>query len=482
MKIFTLFLFLLNTFNFSNANKEELHLRNYLFRNYDKNIRPVNKYNNTLPIEIGIAIQNLESFNQIEETIDINLWFRKSWYDNNLKWNSSISNITFLSLNIDEVWMPDIELLNAASKPEIYTLKGGLNLYSSGLIMWSNPAIYSFSCSLELHNFPFDTQKCTMKFSSWIYDNKQIYIKPYNEESKRIDVLNSFSHSEWEIFNVSYNHYNYTKDCCVGLKYSQIDYILELKRFSHYYKLSMGMTISLVIVSFIIMLIKPDNISRTGTAVFIPLTILALQLTIADKIPVVGYYTLMDYFFLTCFISSMIVSIESGLVYSIITSKDILLYIIFSKFVDIEKLYIQEQNKNYNLKNRFKKHEKQITNIKTKNKSYETEFDNVIEQLNNISLTITDNDSTLNNRTTSYLEYVKNENENYNIENQNKNTYSDNLVKTIDYDDPVLELSDKQILVFNKITKIFVFIDNIFRIFMPIIFVIIISIVMDYEK
>ena len=69
----------------------------------------------------------------------------------------------------------------------------------------------------------------------------------------------------------------------------------------------MGMTISLVVVSFIIMLIKPDNLSRTGTAVFIPLTILALQLTIADKIPVVGYYTLMDQFFLTCFITSMIV-------------------------------------------------------------------------------------------------------------------------------------------------------------------------------
>ena len=48
------------------------------------------------------------------------------------------------------------------------------------------------------------------------------------------------------------------------------------------------------IVSFIIMLVAPDNLSRTGTAVFIPLTILALQLTIADKVPVVGYYTLMD--------------------------------------------------------------------------------------------------------------------------------------------------------------------------------------------
>ena len=83
----------------------------------------------------------------------------------------------------------------------------------------------------------------------------------------------------------------------------------------------MGMTITLVVVSFIISLMSPDNVSRTGTAVFIPLTILALQLTIASKIPVVGYFTLMDQFFLCCFITSMICSIESGLVYALITAK-----------------------------------------------------------------------------------------------------------------------------------------------------------------
>ena len=42
------------------------------------------------------------------------------------------------------------------------------------------------------------------------------------------------------------------------------------------------------------MLMEPSNVSRTGTAVFIPLTILALQLTLASKIPVVGYYTTLD--------------------------------------------------------------------------------------------------------------------------------------------------------------------------------------------
>ena len=54
---------------------------------------------------------------------------------------------------------------------------GGMNLYSNGDIMWSNPAIFKFSCGLELQYFPFDTQVCQLIFASWSYDGKKIDLK-----------------------------------------------------------------------------------------------------------------------------------------------------------------------------------------------------------------------------------------------------------------------------------------------------------------
>ena len=114
--------------------------------------------------------------------------------------------------------------------------------------------------------------------------------------------MDSFSHSEWKVKSFKVDRYNTTRICCPGSNYPYLEYTIELERHSHYYKLNMAMTISLVLVSFIIMLMEPTNVSRTGTAVFIPLTILALQLTISNKIPVVGYFTLMDNFFLICFV------------------------------------------------------------------------------------------------------------------------------------------------------------------------------------
>ena len=373
-----LLLLLLTNFKLVFSNKEEKELRNTLFTNYNKLVRPVETYNEVIQVNMGLGVQNLEAFNQKEETIDINLWVRMNWNDAYLNWNSSLSNLTFLSVDKDYTWIPDIELLNAASLPDVYTLNGGMNLYSNGDIMWSNPAIFKFSCGLELKYFPFDTQECKMKFSSWIYNNKLLRLKPYDDVSKQIDILDSFSHSEWDIQNVTVVTYDESRPCCANETFSTNEYTIFLKRYPHYYNISMGMTISLVIVNFIIMLIKPDNISRTSTAVFIPLTILALQLTLADKIPVVGYYTLMDYFFLCCFVTSMVCSIQSGLVFALLTSKSRLIYLMFKDCFNLSKLIKNDKTHKRNMNKKLRKHNNITNQIKD------------IEELSGVNETIVD--------------------------------------------------------------------------------------------
>ena len=184
-----------------------------------------------------------------------------------------------------------------------------------------------------------------MKFGSWTYDNTLLTFNTTRSSATQIDVLDSFSHSEWNLEKYYVSYYNETRECCGEKLFDINEYHFLLSRYTHYYTLNMGMTTALVVVSFIIMLIKPDNLSRTGTAVFIPLTILALQLTIADKIPVVGYYTLMDKFFLTCFITSMFVSIESGIVYTFITSKSSVIFNLFNNIINYDDCLLRMRKK-----------------------------------------------------------------------------------------------------------------------------------------
>jgi hypothetical protein len=453
------------------ANKEENELLTNIFKNYDKTTRPIKNYEEPVIVEMGLGVQTLESFNQMEESLALNIWLRTNWNDENLAWNNE-SNITFLSINKEDIWTPDIELLNAASKPEIYTLKGGINLYNDGSIMYSKPGIFKYSCALNLKMFPFDKQNCTMKFGNWIYNNEYVYIKPYDDKKKQVDILSSFSHSEWDIENVNVFTKNETRECCPGEEYHTLYYSFILKRYPHYYKISMGMTITLVVVSFIISLMSPDNVSRTGTAVFIPLTILALQLTIANKIPVVGYFTLMDQFFLCCFITSMICSIESGLVYALITTKSPW----FFKLVDKLGICKGEKKIDDNIENGI--------NLE--------EFDNTIEKIKNDTLekiqqVNIETHETNMNRSNSYTEVVENIRRR-NIQHSNevnlesnieevgkckeiKNNFLDNDVyKVIDFDDKRLNLTERERIIDGKIFKFVVYLDNTIRIILPIIF------------
>ena len=220
-----IYLLLLCLVGNSFANKEEKDLLEYVFDGYDKTTRPIKDYEEPVIVEMGLGVQTLESFNQMEESLALNIWLRSNWKDENLAWYNH-SNLTFLSINKEDIWTPDIELLNAASKPEIYTLKGGINLYSDGSIMYSKPGIYKYSCSLNLKRFPFDKQNCTMKFGNWIYSNQYVYLKPYEDKNRQVDILDSFSHSEWDIENVEVYTKNETKECCP--ERNIIHYIIHL--------------------------------------------------------------------------------------------------------------------------------------------------------------------------------------------------------------------------------------------------------------
>ena len=414
--------------SFSFTSEYETNLRRDLFYNYSNEIIP--KINNKpLNVEMGLAVQTLEEFNQKVEAIELNIWVRMNWNDSRLEWDPiNYNNISFITIKPQQIWHPDIELYNAASLPEIYNLNDATMLYSRGEFMWSRPGIYRFSCPLDLHNFPFDIQICKFTFGSWIYSVNDLNLSFYKDNSKAVDILSEFSHSEWNVLGIDY-------ETNILNNKTLLTYAIRLERLVHYYSLAMGMTITLVFVSFIIMCLPSDNVSRTSTAVFIPLTILALQLTIVDKVPVVGYFTIMDKFFLSCFISSMFVSIESGIIFALLNIKS-------KKILD----YISE--------------------IKCLNIKYNKEPTEEIE-LANIGNEENSNNNNLI-RTESYRSAIK-----------NKESYSNKIYRIIHHNDKHLYLTEENEITIDYIKKKLIYVDNFFRITIPLAYSIYIGIILN---
>lgn len=75
---------LFSFFLITSGNKEEKYLFDNLFLDYNPKVRPVENYSNSLEVQLGLGVQTIEGFNQMEETITLNIWQRMNWNDEKL--------------------------------------------------------------------------------------------------------------------------------------------------------------------------------------------------------------------------------------------------------------------------------------------------------------------------------------------------------------------------------------------------------------
>ena len=188
MKNIFFLLFLLPYLVNSDNKLSEPELRYKLFSNYSKIDRPVLNFSSNVKLKYGIEDKSLEYFDQKAENIKFNIWLTQVWNDEYLKWDQNEFSSEYININADEIWLPDLELYNSASEPNVYDAHGGLRLYSNGDIVWVRPTTYSFSCQLNLKRFPFDKQKCTMTFGSWKYNSNYLDVRPFNDSHKFMNI------------------------------------------------------------------------------------------------------------------------------------------------------------------------------------------------------------------------------------------------------------------------------------------------------
>ena len=301
---------------------KENKLRSLLFNNYTKLERPVLDFGDNIKLKYGIEIKSLVRFDQKGENIEFNMWITQLWNDQYLTWNISDYEYQHLNINSNQIWVPDLELYNAASQPTIYN-NGGLKLYYNGDILWIRPTRYSFSCTLDLKLFPFDTQYCTMTFGSWKYNANFLDIRPFNNNTKfqNISVDPQFSHNEWNIVDTYVVHEDIEYLCCPGEKWPNSFYTVVLRRNYTKYMVVIAMTLLITIASLSILTFSMINYTRTFVLVFLPLSIIWLQVYISSKIPVIEYYTLMEKLIVTCFIITIMNALESAFVYIALNEK-----------------------------------------------------------------------------------------------------------------------------------------------------------------
>jgi hypothetical protein len=214
--------------------------------------------------------------------------FELKWCDDLLNWNSSEQlclsrrNRSDLFFTAREIWTPDIVAINGPGKPEkVVKYQYPVLVICTGNVRWSyQDKLVSF-CEINVQNFPFDRQYCSILLQSTIYDSSQLKLRSlYN-----VVRLYNFINTEWEIIHATiqeidlYNPYH-------RRNFSTIKIDIELERLSRFYILKIIVPFciisSLALFSFCLPTESGEKVALT-VSILLSLTIY-LQI-ISDYVP-----------------------------------------------------------------------------------------------------------------------------------------------------------------------------------------------------
>ena len=86
--------------------------------------------------------------------------------------------------------------MNSASEAIDSKFPTNVVVSASGVISWVPLGLYTSACGIDITWFPFDDQRCTMKFGSWTYDGNKINLTSMEET---IDMSTYQPSGEWDI-------------------------------------------------------------------------------------------------------------------------------------------------------------------------------------------------------------------------------------------------------------------------------------------
>ncbi|XP_072022187.1 neuronal acetylcholine receptor subunit alpha-6-like [Amphiura filiformis] len=225
-------------------------------------------------------------------------WLKLGWTDHRLAWDpNSYDDITVMRVNTDDIWMPDIELYNGVRVTKLFDHK--TLLYSNGY-QYSLPTYQiEFKCPMNLRYFPYDEQKCTLKYGSWTHDLTSINITTM---SSKID-LEFFNPSADLVVRDATPKLNLIQYPCCAETYGDVTFTVYLTRNSQAY--SVKLVLPSVLTGFMILLtflLPPASHEKITLCGIIFLALLLLLVYLQSVVPASGDTILGEYMAFALFI------------------------------------------------------------------------------------------------------------------------------------------------------------------------------------
>ncbi|XP_004636553.1 5-hydroxytryptamine receptor 3A isoform X1 [Octodon degus] len=300
-------------------------LSDHLLADYRKGVRPVRDWRKPTTIAIDVivyAILNVDEKNQVLTTY---IWYRQFWTDEFLQWNpEDFDNITKLSIPTESIWVPDIlinEFVDVGKSPSIPYVY----VQHQGEVQNYKPLQVVTACSLDIYNFPFDVQNCSLTFTSWLHTIQDINISLWRlPEKVKSDKSVFMNQGEWELLGVLTQFLEFSDRDSSG-SFAEMKFYVVIRRRPLFYAVSLLLpSIFLMIMDIVGFYLPPDSGERVSFKITLLLGYSVFLIIVSDTLPATAIGTpLISVYFVVCMALLVISLAETILIVRLVHKQDL---------------------------------------------------------------------------------------------------------------------------------------------------------------
>ncbi|PVD21669.1 hypothetical protein C0Q70_17468 [Pomacea canaliculata] len=238
-----------------------------------------------LVIEISVMIiemsPKLLQMNEQDQTMKTIARLKIEWLDDYLGWDEpDYGNITSVMYKQSAIWLPDIVVGNTVTTQTQlgYQDLQVVHIDSYGWIVWQPTGVFLTSCDIDVTYYPFDTQVCSIVFTSALSTSSELAISIYNETP--IDMKTFSPDGIWDVLNWSASNHDEEDGK------AKISYSLQLKRRPEFYILNIILPVFFLAMTSPLVFALP---AQSGEKMSLSITVLlafAVYLTlVTDSMP-----------------------------------------------------------------------------------------------------------------------------------------------------------------------------------------------------
>ncbi|XP_031562056.1 gamma-aminobutyric acid receptor subunit rho-1-like isoform X2 [Actinia tenebrosa] len=246
-------------------------------------------------------------------------YFRQYWNDNRLVGRSN-QTIVLNGDDISKVWKPDPFCYNARdstlSKGD-HDINSMMSIDPNGDIIYSRMTIIVAECNMELHDFPMDTQKCSLKFSSYTYNENLIKLSWVKGTPATVAAK-----SLAQFYFKKLETRKYVEQYELG-NYSVVEVEFYFSRRLGYFLIQVyAPDIFIVMLSWIVFWMDRNDMgNRMALGITTILTIMFLMGSINAAMPRVSYPKALDWYLMISFALVFLALIECTFVFVLLKKK-----------------------------------------------------------------------------------------------------------------------------------------------------------------